>query len=93
MGADFRKLKAPLIWYDILHLLDVLTQFPWLKGDARLKEMIETMQAKADGQGRYTPESIWKAWSDWDFGQKKTPSRALTFFVQRVIIRYGRMKR
>jgi hypothetical protein len=93
MGADFRKLKAPFIWYDILHLLDVLTQFPWLKGDARLKEMIETMQAKADGQGRYTPESIWKAWSDWDFGQKKTPSRALTFFVQRVIIRYGRMKR
>jgi len=93
MGTDFRKLKAPFIWYDILHLLNVLTQFPWLKGDTRLKEMIETMRAKADGQGRYTPESIWKAWSDWDFGQKKTPSRALTFFVQRVLMRYETMQR
>jgi hypothetical protein len=93
MGTDFRKLKAPFIWYDILHLLEVLTQFPWLKGDKRLKEMVETMRTKADKQGRYTPESIWKAWSDWDFGQKKEPSRALTFFVQRVLIRYERMMR
>jgi hypothetical protein len=92
MGTDFRKLKAPFIWYDILHLLEVLTQFPWLKGDKRLKEMVETMRAKADKQGRYIPESIWKAWSDWDFGQKKEPSRSLTFFVQRVLQRYERMR-
>ena len=30
MGSDFRKLKAPFIWYDILHVLEVLTQFDWL---------------------------------------------------------------
>ena len=29
MGTDFSKLKAPLIWYDILHVTDVMTQFPW----------------------------------------------------------------
>lgn len=91
MGTDFRKLKAPFIWYDILHVLEVLTQFPWLKSDGHLKDMIETMRAKSDGQGRYTPESIWKAWSGWDFGQKKETSRALTFFVQRVLQRYERM--
>lgn len=91
MGTDFRKLKAPFIWYDILHVLEVLTQFPWLKSDEHLKDMIETMRAKSDGQGRYTPESIWKAWSGWDFGQKKETSRALTFFVQRVLQRYERM--
>jgi hypothetical protein len=91
MGTDFRKLKAPLIWYDILHVLDVLTQFPWLKADPRLKEMVEVVRAKADSQGRYTPESVWKAWSDWDFGQKKTPSQGLTFFAHRVLIRYERM--
>lgn len=87
MGSDFRKLKAPFIWYDILHLLDVLTQFPWLKGDPRLEEMKTIVTAKSDLDGRYTPESVWKAWSEWDFGQKKTPSGWLTFLVQRILFR------
>ena len=34
MGTDFRKLKVPLVWYDLLHVLDVLSSFPWLKGTA-----------------------------------------------------------
>lgn len=93
MGTDFRKMKAPFIWYDLLHLLEVLTQFPWLKGDARLKDMIQTLRSKADGQGRYTPGSIWKAWSGWDFGQKKAPSRGLTLFAQCIQKRYDGMTR
>ncbi len=87
MGNDFRKLKAPLVWYDILHMLDVLSRFPWLGGDARLREMLAIVQAKADEQGRFTPESIWKAWDGWDFGQKKTPSRYLTLLAWRAIRR------
>jgi hypothetical protein len=85
MGNDFRKLKAPLIWYDLLHVLVVLTQFPFLKGNPRLEEMLDLLTSKADPQGRYTPESIWKAWSAWDFGQKKEPSRWLTFLAHRVL--------
>ncbi len=85
MGTDFRKLKAPFIWYDLLHVADVLTQFPFLKSDPRLAEMLELLASKADAQGRYTPESIWKAWSAWDFGQKKEPSRWLTLLVHRTI--------
>ena len=88
MGSDFRKLKAPFIWYDILHVLEVLTQFDWLKNDPRLKEMINLLAAKADAQGRFTPESIWKAWSGWDFGQKKEPSRWLTFLILRIMRRF-----
>ncbi|MDI6770192.1 MAG: hypothetical protein QMD04_11030 [Anaerolineales bacterium] len=79
MGSDFRKLKAPFIWYDILHVLEVLTQFDWLKDDPRLKEMVELLASKADAQGRFTPESIWKVWSGWDFGQKKEPARGCSF--------------
>jgi hypothetical protein len=30
MGTDFCKHKVPLVWYDILHVVDVLTQFPCL---------------------------------------------------------------
>jgi hypothetical protein len=85
MGNDFRKLKAPLIWYDLLHALVVLTQFPFLKGDPRLEEMLDLLASKADPQGRYTPESIWKAWCGWDFGQKKEPSRWLTLLAHRVL--------
>jgi hypothetical protein len=87
MGSDFRKLKAPFIWYDLLHVLDLLTQFPFLKGDPRLEEMIQLLASKADPQGRFTPESVWKAWSAWEFGQKKEPSRWLTLLAQRIIAR------
>ena len=87
MGTDFRKLKAPLFWYDILHVLDVLSQFKWVRKDKRFKEMLSIVESKADGDGRFVPESIWTAWKDWDFGQKKIPSRGLTFFVQRILKR------
>jgi len=87
MGADFIKLKAPLIWYDILHVTDVLTQFPWLRGDKRLREMAAMVEAKADEQGRFTPESVWKAWSEWEFGQKRAPSPWLTLMAQRMLKR------
>jgi hypothetical protein len=32
MGSDFAKLRAPLVWYDILHVTETLTRFPWLGG-------------------------------------------------------------
>jgi hypothetical protein len=87
MGTDFRKLKAPMFWYDILHVLDILSQFKWARKDKRFKEMLSIIKSKADGDGRYTPESIWTAWKDWDFSQKKVPSRGLTFFVQQILNR------
>jgi hypothetical protein len=87
MGTDFAKLKMPLVWYDILHVLDVLTQFPHLFKDRRLLEMIDIVRAKADDQGRFTPESVWKAWSDWEFGQKKSPSYLLTLQAHRILER------
>jgi hypothetical protein len=87
MGTDFRKLKAPLIWYDILHLLDVLSPLPWLRGDPRLGEIAGTVAGKADAEGRFMPESIWTAWKDWEFGQKRAPSRWLTLLAQRALRR------
>jgi len=87
MGTGFSKLKAHLIWYDILHVLDVLTQYSWLKKDDRLQEMVEIVRSKADERGRFTPESIWRAWKDWDFGQKREPSPWLTLLVRRMLNR------
>ncbi|MBN1305368.1 MAG: hypothetical protein JXA13_13100 [Anaerolineales bacterium] len=87
MGKKFARLKAPLIWYDILHVLDVLTQFEWLHTDPRLIEMLTILEAKADQQGRYKAESVWRAWSDWDFGQKREPSPWITFLAHRILKR------
>ncbi|MBN2391277.1 MAG: hypothetical protein JXR84_11155 [Anaerolineae bacterium] len=87
MGTHFANLKAPLIWYDVLHVLDVLTRFPWLRDDPRLQEMAALVVTKADANNRFKPESIWMAWKGWDFGQKRAPSRWLTLLVVRMLER------
>jgi len=89
MGTDFRKLKYPFIWYDLLYVLEVLSRFAWVREDARFAEMLAILQAKADAQGRFTPESVWTAWKAWEFGQKKEPSRGLTLVAWRVMGRMG----
>lgn len=85
MGTDFRKLKAPMFWYDILHVLEVLSQFKWTRKDKRFKEMINVVASKADQDGRFIPESVWTAWKGWDFSQKKLPSQGLTLYAQRIL--------
>ncbi len=87
MGTDFRKAKAPFIWYDLVHVLDVLSRFPWLRRDGRLRSMLQVLKAKADKQGRFTLESVWAAWKDWEFGQKQEPSRWLTLTAWRILHR------
>ena len=88
MGTHFSRIKAPLIWYDILHVSEVLSHFPDLYRDPRLQEMVSLLEQKSDGYGRYTPESIWTAWKDWDFGQKKEPSYWITFLVYKIFSKF-----
>jgi hypothetical protein len=85
MGTDFRKLKVPFVWYDLLHVLEALSHFEWLREDPRLNDMLGILKGKADEQGRFTLESVWAAWKDWEFGQKKEPSRWLTLMAWRII--------
>jgi hypothetical protein len=89
MGTDFRKLKVPFVWYDLMHVLEVLSHFQWLKDDPRLQDMLGVMTSKMDGQGRFSLESVWTAWKGWEFGQKKEPSRWLTLKVWHILERAG----
>ena len=89
MGNDFRKLKAPLIWYDIVHVLDVLTRFAYAKDSPQIREMLDVVMSKKDSAGKFTPESVWQEFKGWDFGQKKEPSAYLTFLVCRILKRMG----
>jgi hypothetical protein len=80
-GTDYRKLKYPFVWYDILHVADVLSRFTFVRGDPRFMQMVETITAQADPQGRYIATSMYQSWKGWLFADKKNPSPWLTFLV------------
>lgn len=90
MGTDFRRLKAPLIWYDLLHVVEVLSQFEWVLNDHRFLDMLNVITAKARPDMKFIPESTWPAWNGWDFGQDKEPSRWITFLILRILKRVER---
>ena len=84
IGTEFRKLKYPLVWYDILHVTEVLGRFAWVYDDRRFLEMVEAIEAQADEDGHFSPGSMYRAWKDWSFADKKRPSPWLTFLVLRI---------
>jgi hypothetical protein len=89
IGTFFRRLKYPFVWYDILHVVDVLSRFPFVHGDPRFREMVKVITEQADEEGRYTAGSMYRAWKGWSFADKKQPSPWLTFLVLRVQKRMG----
>ena len=85
MGTDFLKLKAPLIWFDLLHFLDIFSHLPIVFKDERFLEIVAVLESKMDAEEYFTPESIYMPWKGWDFGQKKIPSYWITFLAHRIL--------
>jgi hypothetical protein len=85
--TDWEKLKYPFTDYKILKFLDVLSQFEYAKQRLQKSEMITLLLLKQDDKGRFTPQSTHQVWSDFDFGQKKRPSRWITFLALRIFKR------
>lgn len=84
MGTHFRRLKYPFVWYDLLHVTDVLSRFPFARDDPRFAEMLATLTEQADEEGRYTAGSMFRAWKGWSFADKKQPSPWITLLALRV---------
>jgi hypothetical protein len=84
-GTDYRKLKYPFVWYDLLHVADVLSRFPFARRDPRFARMVDTICSQADADGRYTATSMYLSWKGWSFADKKNPSPWLTFLVHRIV--------
>ncbi|MHB1294961.1 MAG: hypothetical protein ACYC4R_08170 [Anaerolineae bacterium] len=89
VGTDYRKLKYPFIWYDLLHVVEVLGHYAGARADRRYQEMLEALLVQADARGRYTPGSMYRAWIGWSFADKKAPSPWLTCQVLRILKRAG----
>jgi hypothetical protein len=81
VGSDFSKLKYPYIWYDCLHVAEVLSRIPLAREDSRFKKMWIKIVEKQGIDGGFVPESIWRAWQNWSFGQKKLWSPTLTYRI------------
>lgn len=69
-------------------VLDVVSRSSTKVNDHRINEMIEIVESKRTSSGRFKPKSVWMAWKNWDFGQKKEPSRWLTLQVLKILGRY-----
>jgi len=87
MGTDFRKLKAPSVWYDIVSVAGVLSKYAFVHTDSHFLEMIDLIKRKQDENGFFTPESIYTKLKDWDFSQKKATSPYLTYLCIRIFER------
>lgn len=86
-GSTFRKLKYPFVWFDLLHVADVLTRFPLARQEATLGCMVQEILRQGDALSRLTPGSVWLAYREWEFGSKRRPSPWLTFLGLRVLHR------
>lgn len=86
MGTDFRKLKGPLFWYDILNVLDVLSKYSEALRDPVYRNMLDCALSKKKPEG-WIPESVYLHWKGWDFAQKKSPSGWLEFWMDRILKR------
>lgn len=89
IGTDFGKIKYPFVWYDILHVVDVLSRYPHVRCDPRFQAMLDALTSQADEQGRYSASSMYQAWKGWSFADKKQRSPWLTFVVLRAARRAG----
>ena len=86
-GKRFRRRKFPFVWYDVLHVLEVLTRFPDVAGAARLRPMVDAAVDETAPGGRLRAGSVWMAYKSFDFGQKREPSPTITFLLARVLRR------
>ncbi len=81
VGRGWEKLKYPFTEYRILKFLDVLSQFEYSRQELLASGILDLLLKKRDNNGRFTPESIHRVWSDFDFGQKQKPSRWITLWA------------
>lgn len=86
IGSQFMKVRYPETKYGLLRVLEVLSLYPYAVERPEYREMLSALVKKSKG-GRYSAESISRAYSKFDFGQVRAPSRWITFIVKRIIKR------
>ena len=91
MGTDFKKLKLPFVWYDILNVVDTLSVYPQIYQNPFFREMLNIIKGKKTEVG-YIPESVYRKAKEWDFGQKKEISPYMNAIIDRIVKRVNQKK-
>jgi hypothetical protein len=95
-GYQFKVVKWPTTWYDIHGVLDTLGRYPtlWRGSDAdpddrrALAELMACLVAyNVAADGTVTPQSCYRGFEDYSFGQKKRPSPFATARLHQVLRR------
>lgn len=96
-GSRFKTVKWPTTWYDIHGVLDTLGRYPALwRGPAAdpddrraLAELVACLIAyNIADDGTVTPQSCYRGFEDYSFGQKKRPSPFATARLLQVLRRF-----
>ncbi len=88
IGPRYRKIEYPSVKYGVMRVIEALSQFPHAARDERFNDMLDFVRSRSS-HGRYSSESTFDAYSDFDFGHAGTPSRWLTFILKRIEKRAG----
>ncbi len=88
IGTDFKKLKFPSLWFEIVHALRVLSHYAYARESKVYSEMLDIVLNKQQPDGGFIPESVYMAYKGWDFGQKKEASPTLTLMIKDIFERH-----
>jgi hypothetical protein len=83
MGTDFMKIKYPMIWYDVLNTVNVLSYYSYAIKTKAFKEMYEVIKRKIEAND-YIPESVYLYWKGYNFGQKKGNSEFIETTIKQI---------
>ncbi len=96
-GRAFKTGKWPPTWYSALAVLDALGRYPalWRGKDADQKDRLALAELVAclveysmTAEGKVVPQSIFRGFTDYSFGQKVRPSAFATARVLTVLHRF-----
>jgi len=96
-GVHFKAVKWPALWYSSRTVLDALAGYPGVWSGPRAAdddrraaaEIVACLAAyNCDADGRVTPRSVYRGFTDFSFGQKRHPSPVATAWVCSVLRRF-----
>ncbi|MHB9003432.1 MAG: winged helix DNA-binding domain-containing protein [Coriobacteriia bacterium] len=97
-GYQFKSVKWPNFWYDVLWVLETVGRYPalWQGPDSRDEDRCAVAELAAcliaynfDDTGRVTPARTYKGFSEFSFGRKKGPSPFATAQCLAALARLG----
>jgi len=96
-GYQFKSVKWPNFWYDVLAVLEAVGRYPetWTADHATAEDRRSVAELAAcliaynfDAQGRVVPRRIYRGFERFSFGQKKRPS---PFATARALVALSRL--